>query len=82
MRKIVVVVASVLALAIGGQVAPSAAAQPELPGGMSRFVVSVGSLSADSRENWVRLGSYSFGADGTVTESHFHWSQRDRVRRS
>lgn len=32
--------------------------------------------------NWVRLATYSFAAGGSVTESHFHWSQRERVKRS
>ncbi|HEY0449996.1 hypothetical protein [Actinophytocola sp.] len=52
------------------------------PGGMSRFTVAIGGLSVSSRTNWVRLGTYSFTAGGQVTESHFHWSQRERVVRT
>jgi hypothetical protein len=75
-------------LALGGALlmvaltVPAQAAQAGAPGGMSRFTVAVGGLSVDSRANWVRLATYSFAADGTVTESHFHWSQRKRVTRT
>ncbi|WP_129669918.1 hypothetical protein [Phytoactinopolyspora endophytica] len=60
--------------------APSAQAA-ELPLGKQRFVVSIGGLRASSTENWVRLGQYEFHSDGTVTEQHWHWSQRIRVNR-
>lgn len=82
MRRVVVVLAGVLALVLAVPVAPGAAQQAELPGGMSRFVAAVGSLSENSRENWMRLATYSFASDGKVTESHFHWSQRKRAKRS
>jgi hypothetical protein len=61
---------------------PAAAATSAAPGGMSRFTVAVGGLSTASRANWVRLATYSFTSTGTVTESHFHWSQRVRVART
>ncbi|SDM81051.1 hypothetical protein [Allokutzneria albata] len=49
---------------------------------MSRFVVAIGGLNTASSANWVRLANYSLTASGTVSESHFHWSQKDRVKRS
>ncbi|MBB5079201.1 hypothetical protein [Nonomuraea endophytica] len=54
------------------QPAPAAA----LPGGKSTYVVSQGHLKASSRDNWVRLGSYRFAANGTVTSSLYLWWQR------
>lgn len=54
----------------------------ELPLGKERFAVAIGGLRANSTENWVRLGLYEFTADGTVTEEHWHWTQRRRVTRS
>ncbi|WP_165912873.1 hypothetical protein [Tamaricihabitans halophyticus] len=82
--RAVVVFLGVLALLLAtpGASGADSPAKAELPGGMSRFVASVGGLSTDSRENWVRLATYSFTADGKVTESHFHWTQRERVKRS
>ncbi|MFB9908518.1 hypothetical protein [Allokutzneria oryzae] len=59
-----------------------ASATAALPAGMSRFVVAVGGLSTGSTSNWVRLANYSLTASGSVTESHFHWSQKNRVKRS
>lgn len=53
-----------------------------LPLGKPRFAVAVGGLRAESTANWVRLGQYDFAADGTVSERHWHWSQRDRVERA
>ncbi|HEX3646775.1 MAG TPA: hypothetical protein VHV49_00020, partial [Pseudonocardiaceae bacterium] len=50
--------------------------------GMHRFVVAVGEVDASVRTNWNRLATYSFTESGTVSESHFHWSQQDRVSRS
>jgi hypothetical protein len=58
-------------------------AQAASPLGMERFVVSIGKASAGARDNWVRLGSYSFNAsNNTVTETHWHWTQRRRESRS
>lgn len=71
-----------LVLLLGALHLPVAADVRAAPGGMYRFTVAVGGLSVSSRTNWVRLGTYSFTADGTVTESHFHWSQRKRVTRT
>lgn len=88
LRKGAGVLAGVLALACGLLAGPGTAQRADaeqragLPGGMSRFVASIGSLSEDSRKNWMRLGTYSFTNDGKVTESHFHWSQTKRVSRS
>jgi hypothetical protein len=68
-----------------GSAGPSegtATEQAALPLGKQRFAIAVGGLRTDSTENWVRLGQYDFAADGTVSERHWHWSQRIRVRRS
>jgi hypothetical protein len=69
-------------LASGLAISASPAAAVSLPGGMSRFVVSIGKVDASSRTNWNRLANYSFTTTGTVTESHWHWTQRERVSRS
>jgi hypothetical protein len=60
----------------------STAAVAELPLGKRHFAIAVGGLRVDSVQNWVRLGLYDFAEDGTVTERHWHWSQRKRVVRS
>lgn len=75
-------VVGTLLLLLGFATGPAASTERAAPGGMSRFTVAVGGLSVDSRANWVRLGTYSFTASGTVTESHFHWTQRERVTRT
>ncbi|WP_146103764.1 hypothetical protein [Nonomuraea solani] len=48
-----------------------------LPGGKATYVVSQGHLKASSQQNWVRLGSYRFAANGTVTASLHLWWQRN-----
>ncbi|GAA3670957.1 hypothetical protein GCM10022224_038980 [Nonomuraea antimicrobica] len=53
------------------------AAAASLPGGKASYVVSQGHLKASSQENWLRLGSYHFGTDGTVTASFYLWWQRN-----
>ena len=78
----VAAVASLLALIVGIPASASVAPMAGLPGGMSRFTVSIGGLKVSSRTNWVRLGTYSFTSDGRVSESHFHWTQRERVTRT
>jgi hypothetical protein len=55
---------------------PAVAALAALPGGKATYVVSQGHLKASSKENWVRLGSYRFAADGTVTAALYLWWQR------
>ncbi|TMR23773.1 hypothetical protein ETD86_07220 [Nonomuraea turkmeniaca] len=47
-----------------------------LPGGKATYVVSQGHLKAASRQNWVRLGSYRFAANGTVSAAMYLWWQR------
>ncbi|NGN62963.1 hypothetical protein G5C51_03470 [Streptomyces sp. A7024] len=54
----------------------------ELPLGKARFTIAVGGLKAGSTKNWVRLGQYTFSADGKVSETHWHWSQTKRVTRA
>lgn len=80
-RTWVMALFAVVALAAGLVVAPSASAQA-LPLSKPRFAVAVGGLSAGSTSNWVRLANYDFHADGTVTEQHWHWTQRRRDTRS
>ncbi|MEU6715791.1 hypothetical protein ABZ897_30365 [Nonomuraea sp. NPDC046802] len=58
-----------------------ASAAVAAPAGMYRFVVAIGGLKTSSRENWVRLATYSLTADGKAYDSHFHWTQRTRVNR-
>ncbi|GHJ38621.1 hypothetical protein [Streptomyces sp. TS71-3] len=89
LRAPLLLVVAMLALLLAGPAAPAAppapagpAAPSAAPAGMSRFVVAIGGLRTSSRENWVRLGTYSLTADGKATESHFHWTQRSRVPRS
>lgn len=60
----------------------SYASAASLPLGKERFEFSVGGLLASSTTNWVRLGMYDFASDGTVSETHWHWSQSDRVTRA
>jgi hypothetical protein len=62
---------------------PASTAQAAaLPLGKARFTIAVGGLKTSSLENWVRLGQYTFTADGKVSETHWHWSQKDRVVRT
>ncbi|KJK44603.1 hypothetical protein UK23_28895 [Lentzea aerocolonigenes] len=78
MRKtpFVLLVLSLLALLT----TPATAAA--LPGGKTNFVVALGSLKAGSeRDNWVRLGDYTFSATGTVTARTYLWWQRHPVAR-
>ncbi|WP_159029712.1 hypothetical protein [Streptomyces marincola] len=78
-RPALVLLSLVLACLLG---APPTASAAELPAGKTRFAVAVGGLAAGSTTNWVRLGQYTFATDGTVTERHWHWTQRRREARS
>lgn len=71
-----------LVLVIGLGLTVNAAKAEALPLGKQHFTVAVGGLDASSTSNWVRLGQYTFHDDGTVTETHWHWSQRIRVNRT
>ncbi len=53
-----------------------------LPLEKTNFAVAIGGLDAASTTNWVRLGQYTFAADGTVSAQDWYWSQRIRVRRA
>jgi hypothetical protein len=55
---------------------PADASVAALPGGKAAYVVSQGHLKAASKQNWVRLGSYRFAPDGTVTAALYLWWQR------
>jgi hypothetical protein len=71
-----------LAVAIPTAIAAAQTPSAALPGGMANYTVAVGKVDAASRANWQRLGTYVFAADGTVSEKHWHWSQKTRVTRS
>jgi len=80
------VAAAVLAVLAGVGLAAPAPAAPaaatNAPGGMHRFVATIGGLDPGVHTNWVRLASYSFSSTNEVWESHWHWSQRVRVVRA
>ncbi|MFD1540810.1 hypothetical protein [Nonomuraea guangzhouensis] len=75
------VLAAVLAtftlLATGVSPASAAASLSALPGGKANFVVSQGFLRAASTQNWVRLGTYQFKTNGTVSANGYLWWQRN-----
>ncbi|MEV0229451.1 hypothetical protein [Nonomuraea sp. NPDC050786] len=74
--------AAVLSFVLAVILVPSLpAAATSLPGGKATYVVSQGHLKAASNENWVRLGSYRFAANGTVTAALYLWWQRHPVAR-
>ncbi|NUW36013.1 hypothetical protein HTZ77_32025 [Nonomuraea sp. SMC257] len=56
--------------------ATAAVSAASLPGGRTTFVVSQGFLKASSQQNWVRLGTYRFAANGTVSAAMYLWWQR------
>ncbi|MGJ6969162.1 hypothetical protein ACSDR0_45460 [Streptosporangium sp. G11] len=53
-----------------------------LTGGKAYFVVALGHLRATSHSNWVSLGSYTFGTNGSVSAAVHHWSQTTPVQRT
>lgn len=62
----------------------TAQAATVLPGGKANWVVATGYMDLASRNsyrNWVRLGYYTFAADGSVTASHWQWNQQDQPLR-
>lgn len=61
--------------------ATPAQAAVALPGGKANYVVALGSLTAGSHDNWVRLGTYRFSADGTVRARTYLWWQRHPAAR-
>ncbi|MFC7714255.1 hypothetical protein [Nonomuraea recticatena] len=71
-------IAAVLTFLLACTIAPwpAAASTAALPGGKATYVVSQGHLKGASNQNWVRLGSYRFSADGTVTAALYLWWQR------
>lgn len=71
-----------LCIVVLGVLPVSTASAAELPLGKHNFTVAIGGLSAESTTNWVRLGLYTFHPDGTVSETHWHWTQRVRVVRT
>lgn len=77
-----VVAGMAASLLSSGFAAPVSAVATNAPGGMHRFVVSMGRVDPAVRTNWVRLANYSFSHTNEVFESHWHWTQRTRVSRS
>ncbi|MCK2215996.1 hypothetical protein MF672_019665 [Actinomadura sp. ATCC 31491] len=61
--------------------AATAPAAARLPGGKTTFVVSQGHLKTSSRQNWVRLATYRFATDGTVSAAGYLWWQRHPTAR-
>ncbi|MEO3888748.1 hypothetical protein [Nonomuraea sp. B5E05] len=77
MRTAAAVLSFVLAITLlPAPPATAAVSASPLPGGKTTYVVSQGHLKAASRQNWVRLGSYRFAADGTVSAALYLWWQR------
>ncbi|MEO3796309.1 hypothetical protein ABGB14_39430 [Nonomuraea sp. B10E15] len=77
MRTAAAVLSFVLAITIlPVRPATAAVSASPLPGGKTSYVVSQGHLKAASRQNWVRLGSYRFAANGTVSAALYLWWQR------
>lgn len=62
--------------AAGTGTAAHRSATVAVPGGMHRYVVSVGRVVADEATAWVRLAQYTFGDDGTVSSRHWYWTHR------
>ncbi|MDP4502476.1 hypothetical protein [Nonomuraea turcica] len=71
------VLATLTLLATGVGSAGAAPRRSALPGGKANFVISQGFLRAGSTQNWVRLGTYQFKANGTVSASTYLWWQRN-----
>ncbi|MEV4364723.1 hypothetical protein [Nonomuraea sp. NPDC049625] len=71
------VLATLILLATGAGSAGAASSRSSLPGGKANFVVTQGFLRASSTQNWVRLGTYQFKANGTVTANTYLWWQRN-----
>jgi hypothetical protein len=77
MRTVAAILSFVLAITIApSQLATASVSALPLPGGKATYVVSQGHLKAASRQNWVRLGSYRFASNGTVTAALYLWWQR------
>ncbi|MET7339014.1 hypothetical protein [Nonomuraea sp. NPDC005650] len=71
------VLATLILLATGVSPAGAASSRSSLPGGKANFVVTQGFLRAASTQNWVRLATYQFKANGTVSASGYLWWQRN-----
>ncbi|GAB2498110.1 hypothetical protein [Streptosporangium sandarakinum] len=77
MRIAAAILSFVLAITIPpARPATAAVSASPLPGGKTTYVISQGHLKAASQQNWVRLGSYRFAADGTVSAALYLWWQR------
>ena len=82
LRVPVVAAAALVLLGAGLAGSSPAVAASNAPAGMHRFVVSIGEVKTSVRTNWNRLGMYTFDDTNGVSETHWHWSQKDRVSRS
>jgi hypothetical protein len=69
--------AMLILLATGTSSAGATSRQTALPGGKANFVVTQGFLRAASTQNWVRLGTYQFKTNGTVSANTYLWWQRN-----
>ncbi|MFS8098881.1 hypothetical protein LFM09_17270 [Lentzea alba] len=79
MRKVPFVL---LVLSLFALLTTPATAAATLPGGKTNFVVALGSFKAGTeRDNWVRLGDYTFSTTGTVTARTYLWWQRHPAAR-
>ncbi|MEU6740907.1 hypothetical protein [Streptosporangium sandarakinum] len=77
MRTAAAILSFVLAITVlPARPAIAAVSASPLPGGKTTYVISQGHLKAASQQNWVRLGSYRFAADGTVSAALYLWWQR------
>ncbi|NUR90504.1 MAG: hypothetical protein HOY71_41050 [Nonomuraea sp.] len=81
MRAIVSAVFAAAALLASGVSSADAARATPLPGGKANYVVSQGFLKKGSQSNWVRLGTYQFKPNGTVSASGYLWWQRKPTAR-
>ncbi|MEO3753455.1 hypothetical protein [Streptomyces sp. B6B3] len=81
LRILVPLLAALLLMPLAPGAVPAASAA-ELPLGKANYAMAVGGLRTTSTQNWGRLGQYTFATDGTVSEQHWHWTQRERVTRS
>ncbi|MGW4794968.1 hypothetical protein ACWEPC_21410 [Nonomuraea sp. NPDC004297] len=77
MRIAAAILSFVLAITLLPLQSAAAVSATPLPGGKSTYVVSQGHLKAASQQNWLRLGTYRFAANGTASASQYLWWQRN-----
>ncbi|SCL40477.1 hypothetical protein GA0074692_5818 [Micromonospora pallida] len=71
--------AALLALTMGAVILPAPAQAVDYPGGRRIYSVALGAIPAAGAPAtgpvWVRLATYYFFGDGTVTESFWYWNR-------